>query len=230
MRRPALDAIACPDCDLQQTIPPIPPGGTARCIRCRVPIARNPVDPIGRPLALTVTAAVVFLIANTTQLMGLSVVGRHSSTTIIGGAYEMWIQGSQITAVMVAFCAVIAPGAFIAFMLVVLIAASRPPAPRWVGQLLRMASVVEPWSMSEVMLLGILVALIKIAQLATVLPGIGMYAVGTLVILLAAIASTFDPHVIWSRVVWADGTVPEVGRSREGGDPASLVGSQGATQ
>ena len=76
--------------------------------------------------------------------------------------------------------------------------------------MLRIASYVPPWSMNEVMLLGILVALIKIAQLATVVPGIGMYGVGLLVVLLAAIASTFDPHVIWTRVVWADGTLPRL--------------------
>ena len=62
--------------------------------------------------------------------------------------------------------------------------------------------------MTEVMMLGILVALIKIAQLATVIPGIGMYAVGALIVLLAAIMVTFDPREIWTRVVWADGTAP----------------------
>jgi paraquat-inducible protein A len=203
-----LDTIACPDCDLQQSIPPLPPGGSARCVRCRVTLARNPVDPILRPLALTIAAAIVFAVANTTPLMGLSAVGREATTSIMGGALQMWSQGSTITALAVAFCAVIAPGTFIAFMLVVLLAALRPPAPRWVGQMLRVATFVEPWSMSEVMLLGILVALIKIAQLATVIPGIGMYAVGLLVVLLAAIASAFDTHAIWTRVVWADGTVP----------------------
>ena len=45
------------------------------------------------PLALTVTAAIVFIIANTTPLMGLSAVGRHASTTIVGGALEMWQDG-----------------------------------------------------------------------------------------------------------------------------------------
>ena len=208
MSHAVLDTIACPDCELQQSIPPLPPGGKANCPRCAMTIARNPIDPIDRPLALALAAAVVFLVANLTPLMGLSAAGRTASTTILGGARETWLQGSQVTAVMVAFCTVVAPGGFIAFMLIVLSAARRPPAPRWVGRLLRMASFVEPWSMSEVMLLGILVALIKIAQLATVTPGIGLFAVGLLVVLLAAIGSTFDPHAIWQRVVWADGSVP----------------------
>ncbi|GMU72860.1 MAG: hypothetical protein AMXMBFR42_23160 [Burkholderiales bacterium] len=208
MPRYALDTLACPDCDLKQSLPELRPGGSARCARCKVTVARNPVDPIGRPLALAFAALVVFLIANTSPLMGLSAVGRESTTTILGGAIEMWQRGSQITAVFVAFCAVVAPGAFIAFMLAVLIAARRPPAPRWVGRLLRWAAVVAPWSMTEVMLLGILVALIKIAHLATVVPGIGLAGVAVLVVLLAVISSTFDTRTIWARVTWADGSPP----------------------
>jgi paraquat-inducible protein A len=219
MYHPVLDTIACPDCELQQSVPPLLPGASARCARCKVTVARNPVDPIGRPLALSVAAAVVFLIANTSPLMSLSAAGREASTTILGGAQEMWTRGSEITAVMVAFCAVVAPGAFIAFMLAVLLGAKRTPAPRWVGRLLRMATLVQPWSMSEVMLLGILVALIKIAHLALVIPGIGLFAVGLLVVLLAVTASIFEPRAIWSRVVWADGTLPPAlrpGRAGQG--------------
>jgi paraquat-inducible protein A len=58
--------------------------------------------------------------------------------------------------------------------------------------------------MNEVMILGILVALIKIAELATVEAGIGMYAVGALVFLFPAIMVTFDEDEIWRRVQWAD--------------------------
>jgi paraquat-inducible protein A len=196
--------VACPDCDLLQRLPGLPPGGKARCVRCGSTLATRPTDPVNRPLALTVAAAIVFIVANTAPLMGLSAVGRYSDTTIAGGVVQMWKQGERITAVVVAFCAVIAPGGYILFMLTVLIAARRPPVPVWIGEVLRWASSMQPWSMSEVMILGILVALIKIAELATVEPGIGMYAIGGLVVLLAAIAMTFDVHEIWKRVEWAN--------------------------
>ena len=196
--------VACPDCDLLQQLPELEPGGKARCGRCGSTLATRATDPINRPLALTVAAALVFIVANTAPLMGLSAVGRYSSTTIGGGVYEMSRQGELITAVVVAFCALIAPGGYILFMLTVLLAARRPPAPVWIGELMRWASSMQPWSMSEVMILGILVALIKIAELATVEPGIGMYAVGALVVLLTAIAITFDPDEFWQRVEWAD--------------------------
>jgi len=90
----------------------------------------------------------------------------------------------------------------------VLLAARRPPAPHWVGEMLRGAEFMQNWSMNEVMLLGILVALIKIAELANVEAGIGMYAVGALVLIFPAIMATFDPDEIWERVEWADGSAP----------------------
>ena len=199
---------ACPGCDLLQRIPPLPPGGKAHCVRCSEPLATRPRGPIEQPLALTLTALIVFVVANTQPLMGLSVVGHQASTTIIGGAIQMWLQGREATAALVAICAVIAPLAYILFLLGVLLRLRRPPAPRWVGPLLRWADNLRPWSMLEVMLLGILIALIKIAELATVVPGIGLYAVGVLVVLFAAIPTTLDPREVWTRIEWVVGSDP----------------------
>ena len=215
-----METIACPDCDLLQRLPSLALGAKARCPRCGATIATRSADPIGRPLALTFTALIVLVIANTAPLMSLSVVGRYASTTIIGGAYDMWFQGQEVTALIVAFCAVIAPAGYIVFMLTVLLAVRRPPAPQWIGEMLRGAEFMKPWSMSEVMMLGILVALIKIAELASVEAGIGMYAVGALVMLFPAIMVTFDPEEIWKRIEWADesdeGRVTIGGRSVAG--------------
>src|SRR5262245_20758387 len=199
-----MEMIACHGCDLLQELPELPPGGKARCARCGATVASRPADSIDRPLALTVAAAIAFIVANTSPLMALSAVGRHARTTIGGGVYEMWVQGEMITAAIVALCAIVAPGVYVLFMLTMLLAIRRPPAPLWVGGLLRWAESAMPWSMTEVMVLGILVALIKLAQLATVDPGVGMFAVGALVVLLAAIMISFDRRDAWARVEWAD--------------------------
>ncbi len=196
---------ACPDCDLLQRIPALPPGGSARCARCGHVLATNKPDSLDRTLALAVAAAIVFLIANVTPMMGMEAVGHQASTTIVGGAYEMWLQGQQITAVLVVFCTVVAPAVLIGFMLVVLIAVRRPPAPAWAGTLLRLVEFHQPWAMIEVMMLGILVALIKIAELATVIPGIGMFSAGALVVLIPAMAVSFDTEEAWKRIAWVGG-------------------------
>jgi paraquat-inducible protein A len=213
-----METIACSDCDLLQQIPPLPPGGKAICARCGETLAHRRADPLELPLALTVAASIAFIIANTMPLMGLSAVGREASTTIFGGALEMWEQGSAITAVVVAFCALIAPAGHLVFLLTVLIAMRHPPAPRWVGEMLRSAAFMKPWSMTEVMMLGILVALFKIAQLATVIPDAGMYAAGAFIFLLAGVLVTFDPQEAWARVEWVDGKCPVRPADVRGGD------------
>jgi paraquat-inducible protein A len=203
-----IETVACPECDLLQRLPELPPGGKARCLRCRHTLAARPNASPDRALALTVTAVIAFILAHTTSLMGLSAVGRASSTTIFGGVLQMWEDGQRITAMIVMFCAGIAPGAYLLFMLTVLIAVRRPPAPLWVGEMMRWGHHMQPWSMNEVMILGILVSLIKIAELATVEAGIAMYAMGALVVLFPAIGLALDPREAWRRIEWADGREP----------------------
>ena len=63
---------------------------------------RKVVEGWKRFAPLAVAAAVVFIVGNTASLMGLSAVGRSTSTTVLGGAYELWQQGYQLTAAFVA--------------------------------------------------------------------------------------------------------------------------------
>ena len=171
-------------------------------------LAKRPSGPHDLPLALTVTAIIAFIVANTLPLMALKVVGRVASTTIAGGAYQLWLQGERITGVLVAFCAVLAPAGYLLFMLTLLLAARRSPPPAWTGEFLRWVGHLQVWSMLEVVMLGILVALTKIAQLATVEPGIGIYAFGSVVLLIPAIMDNVDATELWRRVEWIDGEMP----------------------
>jgi paraquat-inducible protein A len=204
--RPPPQALSCPDCDLLQRVPRLLPRARACCARCGCVLAWQPAGPKDLPLALTVAAVIVFAIANTLPLMDLSVIGRSASTTIVGGAYEMWQQGEELAAMLIAFCAFLAPGGYLLFMLTVLLGAQRSPAPNWVGEMLRWAVYIRIWSTVDVMMLGMLVALVKIAELATVTPGIGMYAAGALIFLLPAIAASFDMREVWQKMEWTDGT------------------------
>jgi paraquat-inducible protein A len=201
-------------------MPQLPPGATARCARCGCTLARRPSGPRDLTLALSLAASIAFLIAMASPLIDLSVVGRTASTTIAGAAYEMWMQDERITGAIVAFCAVIAPAGYLLFTLILLIAARRTPAPKWVGEMLRWMHHFNMWSMLEVMTLGILVALIKIAELATVEAGLGLFAVGALVVLFPAILLTFDVDEFWQTVEWVDGEMP---RSAQNGAPVADV-------
>ncbi len=97
-------------------------------------------------------------------MLGLTIVGREASTTVIGGAEHLWQDGQKIVGALVLFTAVIAPALQIGFMLAITLGAHRERPRKWVGTLLRHHPTTRLWSMIEVMLLGVLVALIKIAD------------------------------------------------------------------
>jgi paraquat-inducible protein A len=137
-------------------------------------------------------------------MLGLTVVGRQASTTVLGGAMQLWADRRDTVSALVLFTAMIAPALQIGFMLAIVLGALQEPPRRWVAFLLRHHRLTRIWSMIEVMMLGVLVALTKIADYATVVPGLALFALGALVFVLAAMQSGFDPHEVWERIEWAD--------------------------
>ena len=196
--------IGCPHCDLLQRLPELAPGASARCPRCDRELWRRREDSLNRTLALTLGAALLYVVANSVPMLGLTIVGRAASTTVIGGAVHLWQNGQQMVAVLVLLTAVIAPALQIAFMLGIVLGAHRQRPPRWVGTLLRHHPATRTWSMIEVMMLGVLVALVKIADYATVIPGVALFVLWVLVFLLAAMQSNFDPREVWERIRWVE--------------------------
>jgi paraquat-inducible protein A len=200
--------VACPHCDLLQRLPELEPGASARCPRCDDELWRRREDSLNRTLALTVAAAALYVIANSVPMLGLTAVGRQAFTTVFGGALQLWNDGREIVAALVLFTVVISPALQIGFMLAIVLGAHRERVPRWVGTLLRHHPTTCTWSMLEVMMIGVLVALIKIADYAKVIPGVALFALAALVFILAAIQTNFDPREVWDRVEWADERIP----------------------
>ncbi len=204
--QPVADAslIACLHCDLLQRIPELAPGGSARCPRCDKELWRRREDSLNRTLALALAAAVLYAVANTVPMLGLTIVGRGASTTVFGGAQHLWDDGQRLVAALVFFTAIVAPALQIGLMLAIVLGSWRERPARWVGLLLRYHPTTRIWSMIEVMMVGVLVALVKIADYATVIPGLALYALGVLVFILAGMQASFDPREVWQRIEWAD--------------------------
>src|SRR5262249_49505175 len=204
VNRPISDRslVACPHCDLLQRLPDLEPGASARCPRCDHELWRRRVDVLDRTLALALAAAVLCVIATRVPMLGLRAVGHQSYTTVFGGAVQLWQDGEQLVAGLVLLTAVVAPALEIGFMLAIILGVRRRRPRHWVAWLLRHHPTARTWSMIEVMMLGVLVALIKIADYATVVPGLALFALGALIVLLAAMQSVFDPREVWERVEW----------------------------
>src|SRR5579863_7981233 len=125
-----LNLVACPHCDLLQRLPELMPGASARCPRCNKELWRHKQDSPNRTFALTVAATVLYVIANSVPMLGLTIVGRAASTTVFGGVETLWQDGQGIVAALVLFTAIIAPALQIGLMLAIVLGALRTPVPR----------------------------------------------------------------------------------------------------
>jgi paraquat-inducible protein A len=199
--------IACHECDLLQRETVLANGGTARCRRCGATLYRSVPASVDRALALTLTALVLFVVANAFPIVGLSVNGDRVETTLFGAVRTLYRDGMWPIAGLVFATTLLMPlldMMAVAYLLLPLRTGHIPHRPDIV---MRVLSWVTPWGMIEVLILGMLVALVKLAAIASVVPGIAMWAFGAVMLVLAAAAAAFDPHEIWARIDVARGVV-----------------------
>ena len=198
VRGPTL--LACHECDLLQRAVPLPPGGVARCARCRGVLYRSKPGGLDRTLAYSLGAAVLFIIANSFPIVGMEAAGFHSSTTLLGTVRTLYDGDMTSVAGLVFVTTLLMPALSIAAFLYLLLPLKLGRVPRGLPAVFRVLHGVRPWGMVEVFLLGTLVALTKLAALASVVPGIALWSFGVLMFLVAAAAASFDTHEFWDRV------------------------------
>jgi|SRR5215510_3258025 len=191
---------ACHECDLLQREPILPPGGTACCLRCNAVLFRDIPDSIDRGLAYTLGAAILFIVANIFPIVGLEVQGNLHATSLYGAVESIWNNDMEGVASLVFATTILIPAVEISLMLYVLLQLKFGRLPGELRSILRIMQSVRPWSMTQVFILGVLVALVKLAHLAHVVPGVALWAFGGLILLLTAAGSTFNMHMLWNLV------------------------------
>jgi len=197
----ARDALTqCLECDLPQRNPPLPVGAAARCVRCGALLHRNRPDSLERTLALTVAGLVLFLVANGFPFLSFQMQGQGTDTTLISGVQHLHAQGMWQLAAVVLFTSILAPGLQLGLLLAVLLPLAVGHLPRGFATLFRYVQTLTPWAMMDVFMLGILVAAVKLADLATLVPGPSLFAFLVLIFVLAAAQASLDPDIVWSRV------------------------------
>jgi paraquat-inducible protein A len=199
--------IACPECDALQEEPRrVPRGASVNCWRCKALLIRDSGKSVSHTFALIVAGAILFLIGNAFPLVSLEAQGNGVTTTLLGAVVHMWRQDLQLIAVLVFVTTILAPAFDLSAMLYLLIGVLRFDAghtdsmPQGSARLLRIVQVVRPWGMLEVFMLGALVSIVKLGQMAAVIPGMALYSIGALILVLAAANSAFNPREVWSRL------------------------------
>jgi paraquat-inducible protein A len=147
-------------------------------------------------LAIVTAALIAFVLANTFPILVLRSQGMINEATLLGSVATLWAEGQQVAAVMVFFTAWLFPLFDLLSMFLLLLAVETGWRPAFFAPLLRALQAMRPWGMIEVLMLGVVVSLIKLSNMADVVPGVALWAFMALTILLAVILS-YDLRALW---------------------------------
>lgn len=196
--------IACPHCDLVQEAPRLPPQQRARCSHCHCVMYRGHSGRFERSLALAFTAAVLFAIANLAPFLALEVSGRVQEMTLISASWMLWVNDQWPVAIMVAATSVVVPLLEIVGLIAVLLPLVSQRMNNPSASTYRRVLKLRNWAMLEVYLISVLVALVKLKDMASVIVGPAFYAFVALIVVLAATFVSIEPRSIWEHSVWKD--------------------------
>ncbi|WP_339389668.1 paraquat-inducible protein A [Nitrosovibrio sp. Nv4] len=149
-----------------------------------------------RVLPLAIASFLIYIIANTFPIVEMELQGIVSRTTLIGSVLSLNAADMPFVASLVLATTILFPLIQLLVLIYLLASVTRSGYHPAFNLLVRLIQTLQPWVMVEVFLLGTIVALVKLTNMATVLPGVALWAFGALTILLAAVSS-FNPRYIW---------------------------------
>ena len=172
------------------------PGHCPRCGRELEPRRRNALQ---RTWALVAAAAVCYLPANILPVMISTALGEPEEDTILSGVLLLYTTGSWPLALIVLVASVMIPLAKLAALAYLLVTVRRRSTRRnrERARLYRLVEVVGRWSMLDVFVVTVTVALIQLQPLMSVTPGPGVLFFAAVVVLTMLAAESFDPRLIW---------------------------------
>lgn len=189
--------IGCPDCDLLITYQPSQDACDARCPRCNAILFKSCHKNVSKTLAFSLSALFLFVPACFLPLMGMNIFGYPGSCTMIKGVTQMMKDGFFSMALLVMFCSIIVPLSIQLLLFYMSFHYTVKRYPTALRTALILYQHLSEWSMLDVYMLGILIALIKMEDYGYIFSGPGLYCfVGVLIMTNLAMLS-FDPHMAW---------------------------------
>ena len=199
MSAPAASWVSCGACRLLADLGSEAPAGRALCPRCGEALSARKPNSLSRTWALLFAAALLYIPANSFPVMTVISFGASQPTTILAGVKELAAAGMWPIAALVFVASITIPMLKLVSLSYLLISVQLKSQwrPRDRTRLYHMIEGIGRWSMIDVFMISILVALIQMAQIATIEPGVGAICFAAVVILTMLATSAFDPRLIW---------------------------------
>jgi paraquat-inducible protein A len=169
------------------------------CPRCGATIHRRKPNSLSRSWALGLAAVLLYIPANVYPVMTVISFGKGAPSTILGGVEELFDGGMWPLALLVFFASITVPVLKIVGLVSLLVSTQRGSKWRLRDRtmLYRVVEAVGRWSMIDIFMLSILVALVRLGSIATIEPGVGAISFAGVVVLTMFAAMSFDPRLLW---------------------------------
>ncbi|HVJ47315.1 MAG TPA: paraquat-inducible protein A [Luteolibacter sp.] len=180
----------------------VTPVAEGKCPRCGTVLHLRKSNSIQRTVALLIAATVLYIPANLLPIMSVMEFGGTSSKTIITGMTEFWQSGAYPIAIVIFTASLLIPLLKIVALIWLCAAACGKvdPSPKILGRVYWLTELLGRWSMVDIFVVAILVAMVQLGAYMRVLPGSGALAFGGVVILTMFAAMSFDPRLLWDRL------------------------------
>jgi paraquat-inducible protein A len=181
------------------------------CLRCGTPLHHRKPNSIGRCWALIIAAAILYVPANLYPVMNIVTLGRGGPHTIMGGVVEFIETGFWPLALIVFLASIAVPVLKLVGLAVMLICVQQGSVwgLRQRSRLYRLIEVLGRWSMIDVFVVAVLIALVRFGILASITAEVGAACFGSVVVLTMLAAEAFDPRLMWDAAAQQpDRTVP----------------------
>ena len=201
--------LSCPACSLVSRSKTA--GEAAACPRCGARVHPRKPNSVARTWAFLIAAYVLYIPANVLPIMNTSSLFNAQRDTIMSGLIYLWNSGSWATATLIFFASVVEPLLKLVVMTWLVLSVQRASTwnPKLRAQVYRVVSIVGRWSMLDIFVVTILVALVQIESVAEIKAGPGALAFGAVVVLTMFASFSFDPRLLWDARGDANGDVSE---------------------
>ncbi|MHC8413051.1 paraquat-inducible protein A [Pseudomonas sp. Hz4] len=169
------------------------------CTRCGALVHARRPNSVARTWALLVTAGVLYIPANLLPIMTVSSLGQGDPSTIMSGVIQLVQHGMIPIAAVVFIASILVPTFKLVGIALLLFSVQRrqPLSARQRIWMYRFIEFIGRWSMLDIFVIAILVAVVNFGRLASVEANLGAIAFASVVILTMLAAVTFDPRLIW---------------------------------
>lgn len=197
-----LDHAQCHTCNLVMSIPNEASGRRLGCSRCGSVVHRRKPNSLARTWALLIAAAICYVPANVYPIMAVTSFGKTQADTILSGAVYLFVHGMWPLALIVFVASIVVPVLKLVGLTILVISVQNRSQwrPRERARLYRIVDIVGRWSMVDVYVVTILVALVHLGSIASVQAQIGSFFFGAVVVLTLLAAESFDPRLIWDLI------------------------------